>query len=1190
MSPRPVRLLVLLLLLAPLAPGTAPALRAQSTQSTRGDVDGDGRVTAADARAVMDHVAGHPARPGTTLLPNGDADGNGRLTSVDAAIISAFAAGRDVSRYPVGEALDGGRPGAMLCSAHVAVRTVECRGPAAPPLDARGSLILGGQNHYVTLTSAHVLVASDTFQFDVTVANLLPQAMGLQPSGEVDPNGVRVFFAADPVVTRGSGEVRVGNADGQATLTATDQPFFAYTAELGDGRLDPGETSGARNWKLQFDPGVLDFTFLVYVSAPVQHGAGWIDLYPRGVPAGPDRVPVDTLLVGERLRLVDTVRSAVGGALAGEAVTWGSSAGLLTPDGAGGFVAAAPGRDTIVAQAGERRGRYEVVITAASADSSFLSAEEARLIAGDSTLVTLTARDGFGRPLADTVPLSLAGSHGTLSPLRPLGEGRFSAHLRWDSVGTVVVTASVTGTPLADSLVVTYVAGTPSVVRAVSPDSQEVAVGAPVAAPPAVVVLDALGNPVPGVGIAFRVAAGGGSLAEGGGPVDSVALVTGADGRAGVEGWTAGTRPGVHRVEAAMGSEPPAVFTAHARAGPARSMTLLESEVLADTVGRVLRPRPAVLLADSFGNPVPGVRVAFTPTATGGVLGDSAATDSLGVARVGGWRLRTRPGVDSLVVSAPGLPGVLVTATALLGAPAFLLKSAGDGQTLMLGAAVPILPAVVVTDSLGNPVPGLPVTFAVSGGGGVLTGGGAVTDSTGAAAVGGWTLGRAVGSNQVTATAPGLAPVSFTATGRPNLLLIIADDLNDWVGPLGGHPEVRTPGLDRLAARGLTLERAYAAAPLCNPSRSALLTGLRPSTSGIYGNGPADALTTAQPGIESFPEFLRRHGYYALGIGKVFHSPTSASADSFRWNRYLRPRWPDPNPVASFPTTLRWGRLGVEDEAMSDHLVATQAGEFLALSGTTPFFVAAGLFRPHHPWHVPSSYFDLYPDPRLPDVQEDDLDDVPPAGVAMADPDGESGHEATLAGRPWKDGVQAYLASITFMDAQVGRILDALDASPYRENTIVVFLSDNGLQHGQKERWHKSTLWEPATRVPLIIVAPEVTTPGSRSARTVDLMSFFPTMAELAGIPVDVAHPVEGVSIRPLLSDPAAPWSRPAVSTQLPGNHAVRDERWRYIRYANGDEELYDHLQDPFEWNNLAGDPEYAGVIASLRAWIPAGS
>jgi arylsulfatase A-like enzyme len=247
--------------------------------------------------------------------------------------------------------------------------------------------------------------------------------------------------------------------------------------------------------------------------------------------------------------------------------------------------------------------------------------------------------------------------------------------------------------------------------------------------------------------------------------------------------------------------------------------------------------------------------------------------------------------------------------------------------------------------------------------------------------------------------------------------------------------------------------------------------------------------------------------------------------------------------------------------------------------------VAVGLHKPHMPWDVPKKYFDLFPleTIQLPPTTKDDLADVPAGGLKMARPQGD--HAAMLKSGRWKEAVQAYLATIAYCDEQIGRLLDAYDKSPHRENTIIVFWGDHGWHLGEKEHWRKFALWEEATRMPYIWVVPGATKPGGVCARTVDLMSVYPTLCDLCGI----AKPrhVEGETITPLLRDPASAWERPAITTFGKDNHGLRTERWRYIRYADGGEELYDHDADDYEWTNLAGDEKFAAVKKDLAKLLP---
>jgi arylsulfatase A-like enzyme len=424
------------------------------------------------------------------------------------------------------------------------------------------------------------------------------------------------------------------------------------------------------------------------------------------------------------------------------------------------------------------------------------------------------------------------------------------------------------------------------------------------------------------------------------------------------------------------------------------------------------------------------------------------------------------------------------------------------------------------------------------------------------------------------------------AADRPNVLFIAVDDLNDWIGCLGGHPDCKSPHIDALARRGLLFTRSYCAVPACNPSRAALMTGIRPWTSGVYQN--SQPWRPAMPNAVTLPQHFMAHGYNAVGSGKIYHG---RYPDPPSWNDYLS-KGPDPKPAKNILSDPRsrsggiiWGVLDVDDREMNDHKMVDYAVDYLRQKHDKPFFLACGLFRPHMPWQVPRKYYDMYPPDKitLPKVPDDDLQDIPAAGVKMARPQGD--HATMLKTGNWKYAVQAYLASISFADAQVGRLIRALDASPYADNTIIVLWGDHGWHLGEKHHWRKFSLWEEATRAPLMIVAPGVTKPGSICRRTVDFMHIYPTLAELCGLPL--FDQLEGKSMLPLLGQPDAEWNLPAITTHGRSNHAVRSERWRYIRYANGDEELYDHDHDPLEWKNLADDPRHATIKAELGAWLP---
>ena len=438
------------------------------------------------------------------------------------------------------------------------------------------------------------------------------------------------------------------------------------------------------------------------------------------------------------------------------------------------------------------------------------------------------------------------------------------------------------------------------------------------------------------------------------------------------------------------------------------------------------------------------------------------------------------------------------------------------------------------------------------------------------------------------ATAGLLAMTAMAAEKKPyNVLMISVDDLNDWTGFMKQYPSARTPNIDQLAKEGIYFSNAQAAAPLCNPCRTAVLTGLRPDQTGIYGN--TYNYTLVLKDRLTLPRYFRNNGFYVCGAGKLFHGDYCDNQD---WDEYLlRDRDEIPSGGKNKKQKIgkaAWAKLDVDDAAMDDTKMVNYAIDKLNEKHDRPFFIHCGTYKPHLPWDVPKKYFDLHPlsSVVLPDVPEDDLDDIPPAGLAMIEHSGSTVADLKAAGK-WKEAVQAYLAAHSFADAQVGRLLDALKASPSADNTIVVLWGDHGWHLGEKEHWTKNTLWERATHAPLIFKVPGFTQPGQRIITPVDFMNIYPTLADLCGLEIP-AH-CEGVSMKPLLADPDLTWKRPAVTTCGEGNHAMRDSRWRYICYKDGSEELYDHENDPNEWKNLADVPELGEVKARLAQWIPTG-
>ena len=440
-----------------------------------------------------------------------------------------------------------------------------------------------------------------------------------------------------------------------------------------------------------------------------------------------------------------------------------------------------------------------------------------------------------------------------------------------------------------------------------------------------------------------------------------------------------------------------------------------------------------------------------------------------------------------------------------------------------------------------------------------------------------------------------LLPAAVAAQ-RPNVLFIAVDDLNDWIEPMGGHPQAKTPNLVRLASRSTLFTRAYTAAPACNPSRAALMTGIAPYRSGVYNN--SQAWRPAMPDAVTLPQAFRRNGYWAGGAGKIYHGvyPDPPSWDEY-WPSKKVQRSSDPLPAERPVNGIKgtgnfdWGALEVPPEDMSDAKVAEWVATKLGQRHEKPFFLAFGIFRPHLPWYVPRKYFDRFPleTVELPPAFGADLQDVPEAGVKMARP--ERDHASVVEHGQWNRAVQAYLASINFADDMLGTVLDALDESAYSQDTVVVLWGDHGWHLGEKRHWRKFALWEEATRVPLMVSAPEGTPglpegtrEGVKSGRPVSLLDIYPTLVELAGLPEQEG--LDGRSLVPLLRNPGLKW-QPAVMTHGRLNHAVRSESFRFIRYADGSEELYDHRVDQMEWTNLASDSNYAEVKRDLTKWLP---
>jgi uncharacterized sulfatase len=425
------------------------------------------------------------------------------------------------------------------------------------------------------------------------------------------------------------------------------------------------------------------------------------------------------------------------------------------------------------------------------------------------------------------------------------------------------------------------------------------------------------------------------------------------------------------------------------------------------------------------------------------------------------------------------------------------------------------------------------------------------------------------------ACAGGSAP---PAPARPNVLLVIADDLNVHLGTYG--KPVQTPNIDRLARLGRRFDAAYAQFPLCNPSRASLLFGRHPDRTRVWDNDvrPGERLGNA-PTLE---RVFREAGYFTARLGKVYHFD-----QDFRWDLAEDPR-PDAAVVdaAGQPRRRRkvlfedkWEASPLPDAELPDGHSARRAAQLLAERGGRPFLLAVGFVRPHGPWIAPQRYFELYPESRvvLPSYPEDELDDVPDMAVA-------SGAEPRIPAEERARAYAAYAACVSFVDAQLGVMLEALDRHDLWRNTVVILLGDHGIHRGEHGLWRKNTLFEESARVPLVVAAPGLREPGKPTSQLVELADVFPTLLELAGLPPD--RELDGVSLVPLLRDPAHAVRRAALTmTEREGRLAVsvRSERYRLNLWPDGSRELYDHAQDPEERNNRAGDESMAGAIAQLE-------
>lgn len=485
---------------------------------------------------------------------------------------------------------------------------------------------------------------------------------------------------------------------------------------------------------------------------------------------------------------------------------------------------------------------------------------------------------------------------------------------------------------------------------------------------------------------------------------------------------------------------------------------------------------------------------------------------------------------------------------------------------------------------------------------------------------------------------------STEKSNRPNVLFIACDDMNDWVGFLKGHPDTLTPNMDRLAKRGIVFERAYCASPICGPSRAAVLTGLTPETSGVYNN--QGTYLDRVPDAVTLPKFFKNHGYLVMGAGKINHAMGCVVPDNyhefgpdagaiggpFTWQELSMKPGKDekrkdiagisddiesgivkdvyPGKVIERGTlkhtlplngidnrtdrpangynTFDWGPVSVGDDEMPDGKMASWAEQKMKADYTVPFFMAVGFYRPHQPWYAPAQYFKPFEGKALalPPTRDQDLADLGEAARQYAHYPWSGSFATVQKYNQWQDAIRGYLASIHFVDAQVGRLLDALDASPYAGNTIVVLWSDHGWELGEKEHWGKHSPWEGSMRVPMVIIPPKnMKLPAGRSQGFASLLDLYPTLADMCGLKVPAG--LDGKSLKPVITGAQKEVRDHIVTTLGRSTFSIRKGDSKLIRYYDGSEEFYDLKKDPNEFDNQIGTQGYSDTISALRKLAP---
>ncbi|RPI20848.1 MAG: DUF4976 domain-containing protein [Acidobacteria bacterium] len=448
----------------------------------------------------------------------------------------------------------------------------------------------------------------------------------------------------------------------------------------------------------------------------------------------------------------------------------------------------------------------------------------------------------------------------------------------------------------------------------------------------------------------------------------------------------------------------------------------------------------------------------------------------------------------------------------------------------------------------------------------------------------------------------GFPAILAAAQGAPkrNVLLITLDDLNTHLGCYG-KTQVKSPNIDQLAGSGVTFDRSYCQFPLCSPSRSSMMTGLRPDSIRIYDLATHFRLTV--PDVVTLPQLFRQNGYFTARVGKLYHYGVpsdigSCGLDDWKsWNQAVNPRGRDKDeenllvnytPTRGLGSSLSFLAAEGADEEQTDGQAATEVIRLLEKYQNRPFFIGAGFYRPHCPYIAPKKYFALYDQAsiRVPQAPSPaDFKSIPEEALQSTKPWPWFGVSESEAGK----SIVAYYAAISFVDAQVGRILKALDRLKLRENTTIVLWGDNGYHLGEHGLWKKQSLYEGSARVPMILAGAGVAAEGRVCKRTVESLDIYPTLADLCGLPAP--NNLEGASLRPLLNDPGQEWKRPAYTQVKRGKgagYSVRTERWRYTEWEGGaaGTELYDYESDPQELKNLVGNPEFQSVVAEMQGLL----